>query len=335
MSGFSEMCEIIPGLMIGNIGDVEKMVRKGADVLVPLAYLDGTIWNTGFRGEILYYPIEDRNVLPTDVLNELVGRICACLDDDRKVGIFCAGGHGRTGYVAACVLAKHGIKDPIGYIRRNYSSKAIETDRQATEVFSYMRRLRAEEIRKEGLGENFFEYSSYRGNGKYIFLSFSEWDADIAAETVRLLNQMGFNVAYDRSILEARLWSESRSDAIEDCSLYVTISTPSERGSHIRYAADSFAELLEIPRVEIETDDRVWSYCGDDEETVASRPGEPDFEEKCLKVFALKGMEPNNAKDEESSSGRIRSFRKRKEREWDLGSHLRDRQGHRRRQDPR
>ena len=41
MSWNSEMCEIIPGLLLGNVRDVEKMVLKGADVLVPLAYLDG------------------------------------------------------------------------------------------------------------------------------------------------------------------------------------------------------------------------------------------------------------------------------------------------------
>ena len=319
MSGFGEMCEIIPGLMIGSKEDVRQMVRKGADVLVPLDSLDGRIWETGFRGEILYFPIEDRKVLPADVLHELVDRICVCLDDERKVGIFCATGHGRTGYIAACVLAKHGIRDPIGYIRRNYSDRAIETDRQETEVLSYMRGLRAEEIRSEGLGENFFEYRSYRGNGKYIFLCFSEWDADIAAETVRILNELGFNVAYDRTILEARLWSSSRSDAIEDCSLYVTIDTPCERFSHIRYAADSFAELLEIPCLTIETSEKEWKYCKEDETNIVTRPGEPDFEEKCLKAFALKGMVPNNGSDEESGSGRSRPFKKRKDREWDLG----------------
>ena len=319
MAAFSEMCEIIPGLVVGCAGDVGRMVREGADVLVPLAFLDGHIWETGFRGEILYYPIEDMKVLPADVLYELVDKICARLDEGLKVGLFCGAGHGRTGYIAACVLARHGIRDPIGYIRRNYSAKAIETERQATEVFSYMRSLRAEQIRNEGLGENFFEYRPYHGNEKYIFLSFSEWDADIAAETVSILNELGFHVSYDRMVLDGVLWSGSRSDKIEDCSLYVTLETPCERFSHIRYAADSFAELLEIPYVTINTDETAWEYCREENGNIGSRPDEADFAEKCLRVFEMYGMLPDTGNEEENGYGSPRSFKKKKEREWDLG----------------
>ena len=315
MSGYSEMCEIIPGLILGSVADAGKMVRYGADVLVPLAYLDGSIWNTGFRGEILYYPIVDRNVLPVDVLHDLVDKICDRLEEGKKVGLFCAGGHGRTGYVAACVLARHGIRDPIAYIRRDYSSKAIETDEQANVVFTYMRSLRAEQIRSEGLGPNFFEHRPYRGQKPYIYLSFSEWDADIASETVSILNEMGFHVSYDRMVLDGVLWSGSRSDKIEDCSLYVTLETPCERFSHIRYAADSFAELLEIPYLAIETNEKYWEYCSEDGDTIATKPDEPDFAKKCLEAFARKGMTPDTSGEEEQ---RPRSFKKRKDRKWDL-----------------
>ena len=320
MSGFSEMCEIIPGLMTGSVSDVPAMVRMGAEVLVPLAFLDGKIWETGFRGEVLYYPIEDRSVLPEDVLHELVDNICARLDEGRKVGLFCGAGHGRTGYVAACVLAKRGIKDPIGYLRRYYSAKAVETDRQANEVFSYVRGLRAAEISKEGLGENFFEFWSYRGKGEFIYLSFSEWDADIAAETVRKLNELGFNVAYDRRILEGLLWDRTRSNMIEDCSLFMTINTPCERNSHIRWADYSFAELLEKPIVFIETDAKERQYY--DEEDICSSPEEPDFADKCLKALALKGFYPVPGKkefDESREGRRIIKRKSEKERKWDLG----------------
>lgn len=134
------MTEIIPGLLIGCVRDVREMVMEGADVLVPLAFLDGSIWETPFRGEVIYCPIRDMKVLPEDVLHELVDKICSRLDEGKKVGIFCAGGHGRTGYVAGCVLARRGIKDPIGFLRRNYSSKAIETDQQADAVYAYTRK---------------------------------------------------------------------------------------------------------------------------------------------------------------------------------------------------
>lgn len=344
--------EIIPGLLLGGADDAGKMVRQGADVLVPLAFLDGRIWETGFRGEILYYPIEDRNVLPTEVLHELVDKICDRLEAGKKVGLFCGAGQGRTGYVAACVLARHGIKDPISYIRRNYSRKAIETDRQANEVFSYVRGLRAEQIRSEGQKGLIFEYESYHGDEPYLYLSFSEWDTDIAIDTIRVLNESGFNVAYDKAILEGRLWSRGRSDKIEDCSLFVTISTPCESNSHIRLADYYFAELLEKPMITIKADDRYWSLYTDETEGIGSRPDQPDFAEKCIRGFARKGMQPNSGalRSDESEPGasegktadtgepgvegtvvavpndqgsnriKLRSFKgKRKERRWDLG----------------
>ena len=80
-------------------------------------------------------------MLPDDVLRVLVDRICSRLDEGKRVGVFCSGGHGRTGYVAACVLARQGIKDPIGYLRTKYSSKAIESEKQIDAVFTYMRSL--------------------------------------------------------------------------------------------------------------------------------------------------------------------------------------------------
>ena len=141
MNRFSECCEIMPGLMLGSVNDVEEMVLQGADVLVPLAFMDAGVWDTLFRGEVLYYPIRDWGVLPDDVLHELVDKICVRLDARKKVGLFCAGGHGRTGYVAACVLAKRGVKDPIGCLHREYSPKAVETQEQTEKIIAYSRNL--------------------------------------------------------------------------------------------------------------------------------------------------------------------------------------------------
>ena len=145
MNYFSECKEIVPGLILGSVSDVEQMVEMGADVLVPLAYLESSVWNTDFRGEILYCPIKDRGVLPLDVLDTMVLKILIRLDKKKKVALFCAGGHGRTGYLAACVLAAQGIKDPIGYLRKEYSPHAVETDAQAEAILTYMEKLKAED----------------------------------------------------------------------------------------------------------------------------------------------------------------------------------------------
>ena len=322
MSRFSEMTEIIPGLLVGCVSDAPEMFRKGADVLVPLAFMDGSIWQQGFRGEVLYYPIEDMKVLPDDVLNELVDKICARLDDGKKVGIFCAGGHGRTGYVAACVLARRGVKDPVGYLRRMYSPKAIETEKQANAVFAYARGLRAKQISSEGLGDDFFEYRPYLGSRPYVFVSFSEWDHDVAAETVRILNELGFNVAYDRTVLSGRLWSRDKSNAIEDCSVFLTINSPHEKLSHIRLSEWSFADLLEKPIIILETDRSEWKYYTDESYGIASDPSETDFGEKCLRALEREGLSPDTERPDPSEDRPVRyviGVKDKKERKWDLG----------------
>ena len=51
--------EVIPRLMLGGINELDFMLRWKPDVLVPLDRLPGSVWETGFRGEILYYPITD------------------------------------------------------------------------------------------------------------------------------------------------------------------------------------------------------------------------------------------------------------------------------------
>ena len=104
------------------------------DVMVPLSVLDGDIWESGFRGEILYYPIMDYGTLPTDVLEEVVGKILNRLTREKKVGVFCMGGHGRTGYLVSIVLGKCGCEDPIQYLRKHYCTQAVESNGQVRHI---------------------------------------------------------------------------------------------------------------------------------------------------------------------------------------------------------
>ena len=121
------------------------MIQMGVNVLVPLDSMSGGIWDTDFRGEILYCPITDYGVLPDDMLERLVENIIKRLDDNiikrldngKRLGMFCISGHGRTGYVAACVLKRRGVKNPIAYLHTHYCRNAVESDgqREAIERF--------------------------------------------------------------------------------------------------------------------------------------------------------------------------------------------------------
>lgn len=52
--------------------------------------------------------------------------------DGERVEVACSGGVGRTGTVLACmaVLAGHPVDDAVGWVRRNYRRRAVETPGQ-------------------------------------------------------------------------------------------------------------------------------------------------------------------------------------------------------------
>ena len=141
--------EIVPGLILGGISDLDAMLAMGPDVLLPLDRLPGSVWQTGFRGEILYCPITDRGVLPDDVLDRLAGAIVDRVRAGKRVALFCLGGHGRTGYAAACALFLLGVAEPMPFLWNRYSPSAVETDVQEAAVLRFCRRHAGEAGRGE------------------------------------------------------------------------------------------------------------------------------------------------------------------------------------------
>ena len=131
--------EIHPGVILGGLRDLDDILAMKPDVLVPLDRLPGTIWEDGYCGEILYMPIVDQSILPEPVLESFIEQLLERICEKRRIAIFCIGGHGRTGYIASCLLYRLGIKDPITYVRKNYSLKAVETEEQEDAVQAYCR----------------------------------------------------------------------------------------------------------------------------------------------------------------------------------------------------
>ena len=125
--------EVYPNLYLGSLAESSQMAEF-CDILVPLAECYGSIWDKGFRGEIWYYPIRDYSVLPSDVADQAVAKIVSALENKKKVGIFCLGGHGRTGYLACLVLGALDYADPIRYVRENYCKLAVESNTQIKQI---------------------------------------------------------------------------------------------------------------------------------------------------------------------------------------------------------
>lgn len=146
--------EIVPGLILGGLGDLDVMLAMRPDALFPLDRLPGRVWQTGFRGEIVYYPVTDREVLPDDVLDVLVGAIVSRVRAGKKVALFCLGGHGRTGYVAACALHRLGVAEPMPFLWERYSAAAVETELQAMAVARFCERHAGQAMTIEIMGQS-------------------------------------------------------------------------------------------------------------------------------------------------------------------------------------
>lgn len=130
--------------------------------LVSLNALSGNIWETGFRGEILYYPIEDYYCLPNDVLDMVVGDIIYRIEKGIDVLVFCLGGHGRTGYIAAAVLGVLGDTDPVGTVRKVCKSM-IEDTTQLKSLAEYLQNPKIMDYDvPEKYGAYGYDWSDYR-----------------------------------------------------------------------------------------------------------------------------------------------------------------------------
>jgi hypothetical protein len=70
----------------------------------------------------------------THVVHEVLRR-CG----DERVEIACGSGYGRTGTALACLVVADGLQngDAVGYVRRNYSRRAVETPWQKRFVTSF------------------------------------------------------------------------------------------------------------------------------------------------------------------------------------------------------
>lgn len=186
--------EVYPNLYLGSLGESSQMAEF-CDILVPLAECYGSIWDKGFRGEIWYYPIRDYHVLPDDVADQAVSRIVSALENRKKVGIFCLGGHGRTGYLACLVLGALDYADPIRYVRENYCKLAVESNSQIKQIAEKCEapwlydEYKEDEWGTSGLnawleahqaGYNDYGYGYGYGNyGNYGYGGYGGWDDDL------------------------------------------------------------------------------------------------------------------------------------------------------------
>lgn len=121
---------------LGSHDSMYWHVAHNTDVIVPLLGMGvDEVWDLGYRGELMFLPIKDYKYLPTDVALKYANRVIEYLREDKTVGVWCFGGHGRTGYFGAIVLGLLFPNiDPCQYIWDYYCDDAIETDGQLLSI---------------------------------------------------------------------------------------------------------------------------------------------------------------------------------------------------------
>lgn len=126
--------EIHPGFVAVCGLDLYDLLQMNPDVIVTLDSLPGDVWEEGFGGDILYYPIQPWGVLPFFILERLVVEIDGLLEDRKRVALYSGEDCGRVGYVAACVLFQRGIREPIDFVRGNWEASALSVKGQEDDV---------------------------------------------------------------------------------------------------------------------------------------------------------------------------------------------------------
>lgn len=215
-----EATEIIPNLFLCKEPQIKELVKsKKIDVLVPLADLDGSIWETGFKGEILYYPVEDFGVLPQHILKRCVNNIIGRLKK-HKVAVFCMGGHGRTGYIAACILGKLGYEDPIKTVRNKYCKSAIECNEQVESIATFLEKPKLAETYHIQPTTTFSRWGSYY-NSPYSCYNYGSAFTDIpVSNSGDLKTKSGISESMVKHLYEEDcLYSQIEYDAWEDLDL--------------------------------------------------------------------------------------------------------------------
>jgi protein-tyrosine phosphatase len=85
--------------------------------------------------EWLWYPIEDLEAPPGEEfleVMEFLGKVLSRLEEGRVVAAHCRGGLGRSGMIAACLLALRGVtpREAIRAVRRARGEGAVEMEEQ-------------------------------------------------------------------------------------------------------------------------------------------------------------------------------------------------------------
>ena len=94
-------------------------------------------------------------------------------------------------------------------------------------------------------------YPAYRGDEPYVFVSYAHKDKDLVFPEIKRFNDAGFHVWYDEGIAPGSEWTDEIAEALEKCSVFVVMITPTSAPrqnvlNEINYALDENKPFLAI-----------------------------------------------------------------------------------------
>jgi len=87
-----------------NLTEIDEIARG-----VPLLEYESLLRKLGIPATVTRFPIPDKGIVPRTSIKMILDFIDQNLSDGVTVYLHCWGGHGRTGLVAGCWLARHGL----------------------------------------------------------------------------------------------------------------------------------------------------------------------------------------------------------------------------------
>jgi len=138
-------------------------------------------------------------------------------------------------------------------------------------------------------------YPAYRGKEPYLFVSYAHDDKDIVFAEIKRFNEAGFNVWYDEGIAPGNEWTDEIANALEGCSLFVVMITPTSAPrknvlNEINFALDEDKPFLAIHLEETELKGGLKLRIGSTQAILKYNMTEEEYVYKYIEAFTRLGL---------------------------------------------
>ena len=141
-------------------------------------------------------------------------------------------------------------------------------------------------------------YPAYRGDEPYVFISYAHDDKDLVFPEIKRFNEAGFHVWYDEGIAPGNEWTDEIAEALDKCSLFVVMLTPTSAPrpnvlNEINFALDEDKPFLAIHLQETVLRGGLKLRIGSKQAILKYNMSEEEYAYKYTEAFNRLGLEKN------------------------------------------